>query len=44
MKWDYFNTKWNLHCIKMKLQKTVNLLHTTSDDKDLPKFVTTKWI
>ena len=24
----------------MEFQKIVNLLHTTSDDKDLPRFVT----
>ena len=28
----------------MKFQKIVNLLDTTSDDKDLPRFVTKKWI
>ena len=28
----------------MEFQKIVNLLHTTSDDKDLPRFVTKKWI
>ena len=44
MKWDHFNTKWNLHCIKTKFRKTVKLLHTTSADKDLPKFVSKKWI
>ena len=32
------------HCIKMKFQKIINLLDTTSDDKDLPIFVTKKWI
>ena len=40
MTWDYFNTKWNFHCIKVESQKIVNLLDTTSDDKDLPRFVT----
>ena len=30
--------------IKMEFQKLVNLLDTTSDDKDLPRFVTKKWI
>ena len=30
--------------IKMAFQKIVNLLDTTSDDKDLPTFVTKKWI
>ena len=28
----------------MELQKIVNLLDTASDDKDLPRFVTKKWI
>ena len=30
--------------IKMEFQKIVNLLDTTSDDKDLPRFVPKKWI
>ena len=28
----------------MEFQKIENLLDTTSDDKDLPRFVTKKWI
>ena len=28
----------------MEFQKIVNLLDTTSNDKDLPRFVTKKWI
>ena len=28
----------------MEFQKSLNLLDTTSDNKDLPKFVTRKWI
>ena len=28
----------------MEFQKIVNLLDTTSDDKNLPRFVTKKWI
>ena len=28
----------------MEFQKIVSLLDTTSDDKDLPRFVTKKWI
>ena len=28
----------------MEFQKIVNLLDMTSDDKDLPRFVTKKWI
>ena len=31
-------------CIKMEFQKIANFLNTTSDDKDLPRFVTKKWI
>ena len=27
-------------CIKIEFQKLVNFLDTTSDDKDLPRFVT----
>ena len=32
------------YCIKMEFQEIVNFLDTTSDDKDLPRFVTKKWI
>ena len=32
------------HCIKMEFQKITNFLDTTSDDKDLPRYVTKKWI
>ena len=28
----------------MEFQKITNFLNTTSDDKDLPRFVTKKWI
>ena len=28
----------------MEFQKIVNVLDTTSDDKDLPRFVARKWI
>ena len=28
----------------MKFQQIVNFLGTTSDDKDLPRFVTKKWV
>ena len=31
-------------CIKVEFQKIVNLLNTTSDAKDLSRFVTKKWI
>ena len=37
------NIKYNFYCIKIEFQKIVNLLGTTSDDKDLPRFVTKKW-
>ena len=49
MTWDYFECnfieyKFYFLCIKMKFQKITNFLDTTSDDKDLPWFVTKKWI
>ena len=28
----------------MEFQKIVNFIHTTFDDKDLPRFVNKKWI
>ena len=31
-------------CIKMEFQKIANFLDKISDDKDLPRFVTKKWI
>ena len=31
-------------CIKMEFENIVNLVDTTSDDKDLPIFATKKWI
>ena len=39
-----FEHKMWHHCINMEFQKVVNFLDTTSDDKDLPRFVTKKWI
>ena len=41
---DCFEYKFYFLCIKMEFQKIVNFLDTTSDNKDLPKFVTKKWI
>ena len=41
---DCFEYKFYFSCIKMEFQKIVNFLDTTSDDKDLPRFVTKKWI
>ena len=32
------------HCIKIEFQKITNFLDTTSDDKNLTRFVTKKWI
>ena len=32
------------YCIKMEFQKIENFLDTTSDGKDLPRFVNKKWI
>ena len=39
-----FNYKFYFFCIKIQFQKIVNLLDTTSDNKDLPKLVTKKWV
>ena len=36
--------KCDFHRIKIEFQKIVNLLDTTSDNKDLPRFLTKKWI
>ena len=30
--------------MKMEFQKLTNFLDTTSDNKDLPRFVTKKWV
>ena len=32
------------YCMKMEFQKISDFLVTTSDDKDLPRFATKKWI
>ena len=32
------------YCIKMEFQKTINFIDITSDNKDLPRIVTKKWI
>ena len=39
-----FEYKIQFYCIKMEFQKIANFLGTTLDDKELPKFVTKKWI
>ena len=54
MTWDYFECyfiecnfiehKFYFLYIKTEFQKITNFLDTTSDDKDLPKFITKKWI
>ena len=44
MTWDYFECKMWHYCIKIAFQKVVNFLDATSDDKDLPRFVTKKWV
>ena len=36
--------KCDFHCTKIEFQKIVNLLDTTFYDKDLPRFITKKWI
>ena len=41
---DYFEYKFYFFFIKIELQKITNFLDITSDNKDLPKFVTKKWI
>ena len=41
---DCFEHKFYFLCIKLEFQKIVNFLGTTSDDKDLPRFVTKNWI
>ena len=41
---DYFEYKCYFICIKVKFQKIINFLDITSDNKDLPKFVTKKRI
>ena len=41
---DCFEHKMWHHCKKMEFQKITNFLHTTSDDKNLPRFVARKWI
>ena len=41
---DCFEHKFYFLCIKMEFQKITNFLDITSDDKDLPRFVTKKWI
>ena len=39
-----FEHKFYFLCIKLEFQKITNFLDTTSDDKDLPRFVTKKWM
>ena len=41
---DCFEHKMCHYCVKIEFQKIVNFLDTTSDDKDLPRFVTKKLI
>ena len=41
---DCLELKMWHHCIKMEFQKNANFLDTTLDDKELPRFVTKKWI
>ena len=33
-----------MYYIKMEFQKIIHLLDVTSDNKDLPRFVTKKWV
>ena len=41
---DCFEHKTCHCCIKKEFKKITNFLNTTSDDKDLPRFVNKKWI
>ena len=41
---NYFEEKMQNHYKSMEFQTIVNLLDTIFDDKDLPRFVTKKWI
>ena len=41
---DYFEYKSYFFCIKIEFQKITNFLDITSDNEDLPIFVTKKWI
>ena len=41
---DCFEHKMQHHCIKVEFEKIANFLDKTFDDKDLPRFVTKKWI
>ena len=41
---QFIEYKFYFLCIQVEFQKIVNFLDTTSDDKDLPSFVTKKWI
>ena len=39
---DCFEHKFYFLCMKMEFKKIVSFLDTTSDDKDLPRFVAKK--
>ena len=41
---DCFEHKMQNHFIKIEFEKVANFLDTTSDDKDLPRFFTKKWV
>ena len=41
---DDFRLFWMHQCIKMEFQKIVNFLDTDFTDKDLPRFITKKWV
>ena len=41
---ECFEGKFYFLCIKMEFQKITNFLDITSDNKDLSKIVTKKWI
>ena len=41
---DCFEHKMQNHFIKIEFEKVANFLDTISDDKDLPRFFTKKWV
>ena len=42
--WNSIEYKFYFYCIKLEFQKIKHFFDITSDNKDLPKFVTKKWI
>ena len=42
--YSFIKYKFYFYCMKMEFRKITNFLDITSDNKNLPKFVTKKWI